>query len=64
MSGATHTQDIVKFGRETEGALQVTVPDGEMIWLPWSQIENVLREKDGTGEVTMSLWIAQQKGLV
>ena len=64
MPNPTHTQDVVKFGTESEKGLQVTIPDGEIMWLPWSQIEHVEREPDGTGQVTMSEWIAKQKGLL
>lgn len=61
---ATHTQDVVKFGTETDKALQITTPEGEIVWLPFSQVHSVERETDGTGQVTMTEWIAKQKGLV
>lgn len=63
-SDPKHTQEIASFGRETDNAIQVTTSEGEIIWLPFSQIDSIERETDGTGSITMSLWIAQQKGLV
>ena len=63
-SDPTHVQEVVKFGTETDKALQITTPDGELLWIPFSQVDSITREPDGTGAVEMSLWIAQQKGLV
>ena len=50
--------------RETEKAiLVVDAETGEKIWLPLSQVEKILRRTDGSAQVTMSDWIAGQKGL-
>lgn len=50
--------------KETEKALLVIdTSSGEEVWLPLSQVEKILRSTDGTAEVTMSDWIAGQKGL-
>lgn len=50
--------------KETEKALLVIDTDsGEEFWLPLSQVEKILRRTDGSAEVTMSDWIAGQKGL-
>ena len=49
---------------ETDKALLIIDADsGEELWLPLSQVEKILRRTDGTAEVTMSDWIAEQKGL-
>lgn len=51
--------------KETEKALLVVNPEtGEELWLPLSQVEKILRRADGTAEVTISDWIAGQKGLI
>lgn len=59
----SHVEEGVTFMRETDAAIQVTTKDGEIIWLPFSQVESIERERDGTGSITMTKWIAQQKGL-
>lgn len=49
-----------EFLRETEKAICVTEGDDVEIWLPKSQIEYE-RKADGSVEVTMPLWLAQEK---
>ena len=63
-STAAHTQ-TVKFLRETENAIHVEVPNGDQMWIPFSQVASIEREANGIdGTITMSKWIAQQKGLL
>lgn len=45
--------------RETAKALLVEIC-GEDIWLPLSQVTDINRQ---TGQVTMTAWIAKEKGL-
>jgi hypothetical protein len=48
---------------ETDMALCIRVK-GEMHWVPWSTISTVVRPKDGPASVTMTKWIAIQKGFI
>lgn len=51
---------------ETPKALRVQTPDYEEIWLPKSQIDDdsEVWEMDDEGNLVISDWIAEQKGLV
>ena len=50
--------------RETDAAILVTDTDtGENIWFPLSQTESMHFDKNGNGEIVVSDWIADQKGL-
>jgi hypothetical protein len=48
----------VEYMNETEKAYQFLTPEGELIWLPKSQIEY----SDGT--CTLPRWLAEKKGLL
>lgn len=38
--------------------------DGEEIWIPWSQVDEASISKDGeTGDLYITEWIAEKKGL-
>ena len=51
--------------RETEKAILVmNYETGEELWLPISQVEKITRYPDGTAVVSMTKWIATQKGLI
>ena len=53
-----------RFVHETDNAVLVTDDDsGEEIWFPLSQVESMHRDKNGTGTIVVSDWIARQKGL-
>ncbi len=50
--------------RETDEAIQVDV-DGEKIWFPLSQVEEIHRENGPEMDwLVVTKWIAQKKGLV
>lgn len=50
---------------ETDNAIKVLDHDtGEELWLPLSQVDKIVRDRDGKGAVTMTNWIAIQKGLL
>lgn len=51
--------------KETDSALLVEIDDKEY-WIPKSQLhpDSEVQEEDDTGTITMSEWIAKQKGLV
>ena len=48
--------------RETDAALLLETPDGEEVWLPFSQIDRITRGKD-FDSLEVSTWIAEKKGL-
>ena len=49
--------------RETDNAILLTLEDGSEAWVPFSQIEHMVRDAQGGGiSVTMTKWIAQKKG--
>lgn len=51
--------------KETDKAHLVLVADtGEQTWFPKSQVGDIDLMDDGTGVLTVSRWIARQKGLV
>ena len=50
---------------DTDKAQQVVVLEtGELMWIPFSQIERIDKYPDGTATVHMTAWIAKQKGLI
>jgi len=55
--------------RESHAAVLIRDPaDGREHWIPFSQVEKIVRDASDalgaqTGTVTMSEWIAKQKGL-
>lgn len=56
--------DVELVKRETDGAF-LCVIDGDEVWLPKSQIDDPGRLAEGDEGVTVSVteWIAKQKGL-
>lgn len=51
--------------RETADAFQVVIEDGDIIWLPKSQIADAEDYEAGDRDLCLSIteWIAEQKGL-
>ena len=51
--------------RETDAAVLVS-KNGEQYWIPFSQIEKMTRDSKSqcNDSVTMTAWIAKQKGLL
>lgn len=49
--------------RETDNAILLRTEDGEEVWVPFSQIDEIHRDRNGMARVVMSQWIAKQKGL-
>jgi hypothetical protein len=56
--------DFDEILRETDKALLVRFPDGEEEWVPISQIsdEEDYRVGDQDGTISVSEWLARQKG--
>ena len=53
------------FGYETDAAVQITDPaSGEVMWIPFSQVESMHKATDGSGTIVMTRWIAGKKGLL
>lgn len=49
---------------ETDAAIKVALEDGECIWLPLSQVEEIHRShKLNEDWLVVTKWIAKQKGL-
>jgi len=58
------TLQEVTLGRETDKAILVTVKDREdPFWLPLSQVKKMTRAGEGKDSITITGWIAKQKGL-
>ena len=54
----------VTLGRETDKAVLVTVKDQpEPMWMPLSQVKKIVRAGAGKDSITITAWIAEQKGL-
>ena len=54
----------VTLGRETEKAVLITVKDREdPLWMPLSQVKKITRAGEGKDSITVTAWIAKQKGL-
>jgi hypothetical protein len=50
---------------ETDLAIKVALSDGETMWLPLSQVEEIHRAKQlNEDRLVVTRWIARQKGLV
>lgn len=59
------TFEGVTLVRETEKAILVTFPEEGELWIPLSQVHKLERSKvKGGDKITVSQWIAEQKGLV
>ena len=53
------------FRGETDAAVQIIDPaSDELLWIPLSQVESMVRRPDNTGSITMTRWIAEKKGLL
>ena len=53
----------VKFGKETEKAILVTIGDTDH-WLPLSQVRSITRSPEPQkNAIKISAWIAKEKGL-
>lgn len=53
------------FLRETDNAVLVTlVESDEDVWFPLSQVRAMERNKSDEGSITVTKWIARQKGLL
>jgi len=58
------TLQEVTLGRETDKAILVTVKDREdPLWMPLSQVKKITRAGEGKDSITVTAWIAKQKGL-
>lgn len=55
------TIDNVRLVRKTEKAGLFALEDGEEMWIPFSQVEG---HDEETGDLTITRWIAEQKGLL
>lgn len=53
-----------KFVHETPSAWCISVEEGENIWIPKSQTENVSVDSESNWQGDVRTWIAEQKGLV
>lgn len=48
---------------ETDAAILVVTEDEEH-WIPFSQIEEIIRYPGNVADIRMTMWIARQKGLI
>lgn len=57
--------DVVKIHQESEKAFLLEIEGGELVWIPKSQISEpeILESGDEDGAVSISSWIAEQKGI-
>ena len=62
MSTETFTQEC-EIITETDKAILIDV-NGERIWIPLTQVEEIYRAKRGPDSITMTAWIAKMKGLI
>lgn len=61
--GETHTEVGATLIRESDAAILIEA-QGEEMWIPTSQIEEITRYPNGTVDVVMQRWIASKKGLL
>lgn len=55
----------ITLGKETAKAIMITTAEGEDIWIPISQVHQIVRTKEkGADRLVVSKWIAEQKGLI
>ena len=50
--------------RETDNAILVRTDEGDEVWLPLSQVDQIRRPAKGADTVVMTAWIAKMKGLI
>lgn len=57
--------DVARIERETDKAFLLILEDGEEVWIPKNQIADVddYEEGDTNCSVSVTIWIAEQKGL-
>ncbi len=53
-----------RFLHETDNAVLIETEDEEEHWIPFSQVEAMHHTHGDSGEIEMTQWIAQQKGLI
>lgn len=65
MEDETVTFDDVVCLAQTGAAILVLV-ENEEVWIPLSQVgeDSEVREKDDTGDLVITKWIAKKKGLL
>ena len=49
-------------GVETAKAIELRLPDGRVVWAPWSQVTEVHRDEEPP-RVVVRAWLAQQEDL-
>lgn len=59
-----YTQENITILREGDAATLIETLEGEEAWIPHSQIKEVKHHPDGRTDMTMTAWIAKQKGLI
>ena len=57
--------DVEEIFEETDNAFLLELEDGEEVWMPYSQISDYENYRKGDKNCTISIseWIARQKGL-
>jgi len=57
--------DVVEIARETDKAFKLVLEDGEEVWIPKGQISDPEDYKEGDRNCSISIteWIAEQKGI-
>lgn len=61
-----HEEHGAIFVTDTEAAICINVErvDEPELWIPFSQIDKIVKHKNGTCDIVMTEWIARKKGLV
>ena len=64
MSESDTFEMACEFLRESDAAVLILDhANGEDLWIPLSQINEMHRNPDHTGKIVMTRWIARKKGL-
>lgn len=51
--------------RETHAAVQIKTKNGDEHWIPFSQVEKIIRKPTaGDSSIYIESWIAKKKGLI
>ncbi len=65
MSDTTVTIKNIDIKHETNAAVQICTEEGELIWIPFSQVEKLVRSPHaGQSQIVLESWIAKKKGLL
>lgn len=59
-----YTQENITIVRQGAAADLIETDEGDQHWIPHSQIKKIKRHPEGRTDMTMTAWIAKERGLL